>query len=193
MPAATPRFGHAGGMARILTPLLDTADFPLAELCAARLDGELYAVDDCFAPVDEADTMHLRAAALWREMPSRVIAERASALWVFGVLDAPPNRHTLCISLATRARVSRSSRWLVRERVLAPSDVQQIGGMSVVTPLRAAVDILTAEGPYGAEQRRCVLELMALGGFGAEHCMARLYARPSTPGTRAARQRLEAA
>lgn len=180
-------------MARILTTLLGTADLPLAELCAARLDGELYAVDECFALVDEADTMALRAAALLREVPARSIAERSSALWVFGVLGSPPAKHELCISLANRARVLRSQRWIVRERVLAPTDVQQIAGMSVVTPLRAAVDILTSDALYGAEQRRCVFELMALGGFTAEACMARLYARPSTPGTKAARRRLEAA
>ena len=48
-------------MAR-LPPVLDTHDLPLAELCAARLDGELFAIDDGWAPLDEPDLPAFRAA-----------------------------------------------------------------------------------------------------------------------------------
>lgn len=179
-------------MVRLLTPLLSAADLPLAELCAARLDGEVFAVDDCFATIDEIDDRLLRAGALAHEVPSRAIVERESALWVYGVLAAPPTRHTLCVGLAGGSRIAPSPRWLVRECRLDEHDVETVAGIRVVTVLHAAVDLLRAPGSYGAEQRRRIRALMALGGFDEGACADRLGVRPSVPGTRLARQRLAA-
>lgn len=179
-------------MPRLLTRVLSAADLPLAELCAARLDGEVYAVDDCFAPVDEVDQESLRALALARIAPPRVIAERLTALWIYGVLPAPPARHTLCMANSTRARVPPSLRWLVRECALRDGDVLLIGTTPVVTPLHAAVDVLRTAERYGPEERRWVAELMAYGRFERRACVEHIGARPSVPGTQRARERLAA-
>lgn len=179
-------------MPRLLTRVLSTADLPLAELCAARLDGDVFAVDDCFAPVDEVDGTGLRALALARVAPPRVVAERFTALWIYGVLPAAPRRHTLCIPSATRARVPPSQRWIVRECVLRQGDVLQIGGTPVVSPLHAAVDVLRSAEHYGDEQRRWVGELMAYGGFERPACAQHIREHPSAPGTQRARERLAA-
>lgn len=177
---------------RLLSPLLSTADLPLAELCAARLDGEVFAVDECFATIDEIDDPLLRAGALVHEVPRRAIVERESALWVYGVLAAPPLRHTLCVGLAGNSRIAPSARWHVRECRLDKDDVVTVAGIRVVTALHAAVDLLRTPEPFGVEQRRRIRALMVVGGFDAGACAERLRARPSVPGTRLARQRLAA-
>lgn len=179
-------------MPRLLPRVLSAMDLPLAELCAARLDGEVYAIDDCFAPVDEVDQASLRASALSRIAPRRVIAERLTALWIYGVLPAPPARHTLCMASSTRARVPPSPRWLVRECSLRDEDVLLIGATPVVSPLHAAVDVLRTAERYCPEERRWVAELMAYGRFERRACDERLGSRPSAPGTLRAWQRLAA-
>lgn len=180
-------------MPRLLTRVLSAADLPVAELCAARLDGDVYRLDDCFAAVDEAEDVTLRALALARVLPQRVIAEGPSALWVYGVLPAPPARHMVCIPRSTRARVPPSPRWLVRERALRAADVVGIGGITVVSPLHAAVDVLRSAQHYGPEERRWVAELMTYGGFEPAACLEHIRGRPSAPGTARARDRLAAA
>ena len=78
-----------GLMAR-LPAVLDTHDLPLAELCAARLDGELVAIDDGWTPLDEPDLPALRAAVTALRAPRSLVIERMSAAWVHGALAAPP-------------------------------------------------------------------------------------------------------
>jgi hypothetical protein len=179
-------------MTRLLPSVLTTADLPLAELCAARLDGEVYAVDGCFAAVDELEESLLRATALAHAVPPRTIAERLTALWIYGVLAAPPARHTLCVANSTRARVPPSQRWVVRECALRDGDVVRIAGTAVVSPLHAALDLLRCAEPFGSRERRWVAELMAYGGFQRASCAEQLEARPSAPGTVQARRRLAA-
>src|SRR5687768_17102372 len=97
-----------------LSPVLDATDLPIAELWAARLDGELFTLDDCFVPIDAPEGARERAAAIARQWPQRFIAERLTAAWIWGVLDTPPVRHELCASLGARARPSTSRRVTVR-------------------------------------------------------------------------------
>ena len=54
--------------------MLGTDDLPLAELCAARIDGDLFAIDEGWAPIDEPDLPSLRAAVVageWRGVSRR--------------------------------------------------------------------------------------------------------------------------
>lgn len=69
--------------------MLGTDDLPLAELCAARLDGELVAIGTGWCPVDEPDLPSLRAAAVAPRLPAPLIVERRSAAWVHGALPSP--------------------------------------------------------------------------------------------------------
>ena len=86
-------------MASVLSP----GPLPLAQLHAARLDGELFTVDERFSPVDEVETAWLRARALRSVAGSRMIAELDSAMWVHGLLALPPvDPHHVRLSVRPR-------------------------------------------------------------------------------------------
>ncbi len=81
--------------------------FPLAELCAARLDGELFAIDDGWAAVDEPDLPAFRAMATAMRAPRSLIIERMSAAWVHGARDAPPAVAQFCVAARRAHRRDR--------------------------------------------------------------------------------------
>jgi hypothetical protein len=179
-------------MPRVVASVLDSRDLPLAELCAARLDGEVYAVDDCFAAMDEVNVTVVRAAAVARTAPKRAIAELDTALWIYGILQHPPTRHRFCINVAERARTPQSSRYTVRECVIRPGDVVRVAGTRVTSALRTLVDILRASAQFGRDEKLAVTELLRVGDLGADECEERLRAQPSAPGNRRALERLSA-
>ncbi|MFE6966452.1 hypothetical protein ACFVAJ_15160 [Agromyces sp. NPDC057679] len=128
-------------MAR-LPPVLGTDDLPLAELCAARIDGELFMIDEGWAPVDEPDLPSVRAAAAALRVPRRLIIERLSAAWVHGALDVPPRIAQFCVPLHERVAVVTGPRTSVREVVIDQVDVVELGGARCTTPSRTAFDLL---------------------------------------------------
>lgn len=130
-----------GGMAR-LPAVLGTRDLPLPELCAARLDGELFALGDGWCPVDEPDLPSLRAATVAPQQPGTLIVERRSAAWVHGALAAPPAVSEYCVRYVDRstARIDLGS--VVREVVIDDADVEVVGGVRCTTRLRTAFDLL---------------------------------------------------
>ncbi|GAA1774110.1 hypothetical protein [Agromyces lapidis] len=128
-------------MAR-LPQVLGTDDLPLAELCAARIDGELFVIDEGWAPVDEPELPSTRAAAAALRVPRRLIIERLSAAWVHGALDVPPRTAQFCVPLHDRVAVVSSPRTSVREVVIDSGDVLELGGARCTTPSRTAFDLL---------------------------------------------------
>ncbi|MEI5582961.1 MULTISPECIES: hypothetical protein [unclassified Agromyces] len=128
-------------MAR-LPAVLGTDDLPLAELCAARLDGELVAVGDRWCPVDEPDLPALRAAAVAPASPGRLIVERRSAAWVHGALPVPPVTPEYCIPYAGRSTARPDPACTVRQVVIDEGDVTAVGGVRCTTTLRTAFDLL---------------------------------------------------
>lgn len=177
-------------MTRLLPSVLTERDLPIAELTAARLDGELFAIDWAFAPTDEIEQPWHRATALRMGLHDRLIAERLSAAWVWGAAPRPPLRHELCASVG--ARVSRNAyAWcIVREVVIEPSETVLIGGLAVTTPLRTAVDLLRFTCEFNEHVRGVVVALMRIGGFSKEHCVEQLDARRNLPNKRLAARRL---
>lgn len=173
-----------------LPRVLSELDLPLAELTAARLDGELYRVDAHFSPIDEIEQPRHRLEALSAGVHERLIAEQLSAAWVWGALAEPPRHHQFCAAIDSR--VSRSSvPWrTVREVVLSPTDVEYINGMGVTTPLRTAVDMLRFAADFGAPEHRIVRQLMRVGGFSIEQCAAAMESRRNLPNKRRAAARL---
>ena len=82
---------------------------PLAELCAARLDGELFGDRRRLGAGRRARPARVprgRARAL--RVPARAHRRALSAAWVHGALDAPPAVAQFCV--AARARASPCSR-----------------------------------------------------------------------------------
>lgn len=130
-----------GPMARLPT-VLGTHDLPLAELCAARIDGELIAIDDGWVPVDEPDLPSLRAVVVALRVPRALIIERRSAAWVHGALDAPPAIAQFCVPHHERIAVISDHRTQVREVTLGDGDLVDYGGVRCTSASRTAFDLL---------------------------------------------------
>lgn len=179
-------------MPTVLAPVLSRLDLPLAELSAARLDGELFGLADCYLPADLPEGAEVRAAALRAALPhERLIAEQQSAAWIWGVLDAAPSPHRFAAAIGARVG-RRSSSWMrVREVVIADADRTEVAGLEVTTPLRTALDLLRG-AEFAAAERELVRALMAMGGFTADDCRAGIDARRNLPHKHEARARLDA-
>lgn len=173
-----------------LPSILSAHDLPVAELTAARLDGELFRVDDAFAPVDEIEQPAHRAAAVRASVPDRLIAEQRSAAWIWGALDLPPTHHELCIATGVRSH-SPGVAWMrIREVVVDPSEVIVIAGLQVTTPLRTIVDLARFSPMFGEAEKRMVAWLMQHHGLGLADCEADIDRRRNLPGKRRALARL---
>lgn len=180
-------------MPQRLPSVLSRFDLPQAELHAARLDGELYAVDDCFSPIDEIDRSALRARSLSALFSPRLIAEQRTAAWVFGVLARPPTPHQFCADIAARVRPADIARITVREVVIDESDLLECGGLRVTTPLRTVVDLARFSPSFGERELRIASGIMRLDGLGVAECAAMLDRRRNLPGKRIALDRIVAA
>ncbi|WP_345764615.1 hypothetical protein [Diaminobutyricibacter sp. McL0608] len=173
-------------MMRLLPRLLNVDDLPSAELHAARIDGEVYAIGDWFSPIDEPESSEFRASALAHLVPSRMIVERASALWVHGARSYPPFRHQLCSDIANRTTPHLSSRFEFRECRLDPVDIVQLGSLRVTSHLRTAIDLLRTCEPFSPSDALDVLAVLRLGGSTMSECRHLIRAQPGYPGVRRA-------
>jgi hypothetical protein len=176
-------------MAR-LAPVLHAGDLPLAELCAARLDGELFGVDEGFAPIDSGNGALDRARAAGRFWPGRLIAERATAAWIWGATPDPPPRHQLCASKDARARPPVPVRSTVREVTIAPDEYARLAGLRVTTPLRTVVDLARFGDHYTEVDREVARALIALGEITPDDCRRALDRRRNLPAKKLAWSRL---
>lgn len=185
-------------MSQRLPAVLSHHDLPQAELNAALLDGEVYAVDECFSPIDEIDQRSHRALALAsllpeQLLPERLIAEQRTAAWVLGALARPPFHHQFCAAIDARVRPSGMIRVTVREVVIDETDLLECASLRVTTPLRTVVDLARFSPSFGDEEVRLVKNLMSLDRFGVEECKAMLDRRQNLPAKRLAHQRILAA
>jgi len=177
-------------MASRLSPVLSALDLPREELQAARLDGEVFAIDDCFSPVDEFEQGSHRGMSLAATTPRRFIAERRSAAWIHGARLDPPVVHQLCVSLSARAHVPWNPRVTVREVVISDDETLLVGGFAVTTPLRTVIDYLRSS-EFGARDTEEVLALMRLGALDPSSCREHLEGRRNLPGKQRALRRLD--
>ena len=128
-------------MAR-LPAVLGTEHLPLAELCAARLDGEVFAIDDGWAPVDEPDLPAFRAVVTALRAPRSLVIERMSAAWVHGGLDAPPPIAQFCVPLDARIAVIAGHRAVVREVRIDDDEIVPFGDIRCTSLVRTGFDLL---------------------------------------------------
>ncbi|GAB3387924.1 hypothetical protein GCM10027568_08330 [Humibacter soli] len=159
----------------------------VAELNAARLDGELYAIDEAFAPVDEVDDARLRAAALLELIGTRLIAELDSALWIHGILSLPPALHRVCVSRSDRLKFAPSPRFVVREVTHGPYDIEGVGELRVTTPARILFDLSVLGGDEAARHAAALIQRWP---HLAAECVERIDEAPNLPGKIAALARL---
>jgi hypothetical protein len=183
-------FGEHIWMTPRLSPVLCTRDLPEAELRAAVLDGELFAIDECFSPIDEIERMTHRAGALATLVPDGLIAEQRTAAWIYGALNRPPARHQFCANISARVRPASLARIIVREVVIDETEVVSYAGLAVTTPLRTAVDLARFSPSFTAAEHEILRALMRLGGFGADECAVALNRKRNLPGKRRALARI---
>ena len=179
-------------MAR-LPDILSTRDLPYSELCAARLDGELYRLDDTFSPVDGLDQPRLRALSVGSWAPAGLIAERRTAAWIYGALDDAPLRHQFCVDTAARVRPDRSLRFAVREVVLGAGDIVQIDGVRLTAPIRTVIDLARIRDDRADDIPELISRLAAGWRLTVEQCRELLDRRRNLPGKREALAMITAA
>ncbi|MFM9877991.1 MAG: hypothetical protein ACKVOG_09150 [Rhodoglobus sp.] len=176
-------------MTPIIPLVLRATDLPLAELLAARLDGEVFAVGAGFAPVDELEQPPHRAASLSSANP-RLIAEQRTAAWIWGALASPPVPHEFCSTLDERV-AHQTSRWItVREVVIEPDDMVTLAGRQVTSALRTCVDLARFSAIFADEERQIVRYLMASTGIGMPEFRGHLNRRRNLPHKTLAEERL---
>ncbi len=173
-----------------LAPVLSAADLPLAELCAARLDGELFAVCGRFSPVDEPDDVRHRASILASLAPRRLVAELRSAGWVWGACAFPPHPQRFCVGSGARISIGAATPHRLREVVIDEADILEIEGLRLTTPLRTAIDLARSGAAFEEADFAVLQALMRLGGFGHEECLAVMDSRRNLPGKKAAIARI---
>ena len=176
-------------MAR-LAPVLHAGDLPLAELCAARLDGEVVRIDDAFSPVDVRDGPAARAAAASHGWSKRLIAEQRTAGWIWGALPDPPARHQLCTTTGARARPAIPLRCVVREVAIDTDEFAFVGALRVTRPVRTAVDLARFSARFAEAEARVIRSLLVLDGSGLDECRAALDRRRNLPAKKLAWERL---
>lgn len=172
-------------MAR-LAPVLFVGDLPLAELHAARLDGELVLLDEAFAPIDQVADPAARARSLFRAWPPRLIAEQRTAAWIWGALLDAPARHQLCTSVGARARPPSPLRSVVREVVIEADEVATLAGLRVTSPLRTIADLARFSPLFDEPDALVVRGLLRLGALTLDDCRAALERRRNLPAKRLA-------
>jgi hypothetical protein len=173
-----------------LAPVLSRSEFAAPELDALVLDGEVYRVDDCVAPLDEIAGPSLRAAALAVRLPARLIAEQHSAAWIWGAAARPPRRHEVCADITLRARPALGALLAVREVVLLHDDVVPLAGILVTTPMRTAIDLARFVEDWNDEEARTVRTLLALGGCDVLDCARAMNRKRNLPNKKIALVRL---
>lgn len=165
---------HHVGMRYRLGSLLDTSDLPRAELCALRLAGEAFDVDDCLRPIDLPDTAELRASAFALLAPVGVVADGPSALWIYGIRSGAPAEHTACVGLDRPMGSPHSPRLRVRQVGLSAQDVRTVGPARVLSPLRTLLDLTRLSEQWSLEQSAATARLIAVGALSADDWEGRL-------------------
>ena len=167
-------------MSRRLQSVLSSVDLPAAELWAARLDGQLFRLGDCFMPIDEVQQPIHRARVVYSAVSvlpgsdSRMIAEQRSAAWIWGALDVAPIRHQFCVGVNSRTGRDLSRIAVVREVVIDAREITMVGDFRVTTALRTVIDIARFSERFDAEEQRTVSILMRESSITLDECIAEM-------------------
>ncbi|GAA1061289.1 hypothetical protein [Agromyces bracchium] len=173
-----------------LPSVLDVDDLPLAELCAARLDGEVMRIGAGWCPIDEPDLPGLRAASVAPRLPAPFVIERRSAAWVHGALPAPPPAAECCVPHAERvATRSLPAGMILREVAIEAHDIVVIGGIRCTTLHRTVYDLVRDADP-GHDVVGIVAALLVVDRSAGEAVRTRLEQAHRLPHKAAALARL---
>ncbi len=174
--------------------ILTAKDLPQEELQVGVLDGELSRLGNAFCTIDTIVASAHRASSIAPDVPDKMIAERHTAAWVYGVVSETPRRFQLCVDTRAKFRPTSNLRFEYREVVLREMDVVDMGGLRVTTPVRTAVDIARFSAEFSDTEKAVVRGLAGLGdGFTLATCRELLNARRNLPYKRQAERRLNSA
>ena len=166
-------------MTRVGDVLDEGNGIPLAELCAARIDGDVSAIGSAYCPLDAVIDSQLRLRIALRGAPLGTIAAGETAAWVYGALPRLPYRRTLCFDHNQTRRIASSRDFLVRDVVFTPGEVVQTPAGSITSPLRTASDLVRH---HESERSPGVIaRLAALSANDVRVWAAELSARPPFP------------
>ncbi|MGW8483786.1 type IV toxin-antitoxin system AbiEi family antitoxin [Microbacterium sp. NPDC055903] len=163
-----------------------------AELGSCRLDGLLVEVGDGYLPADLPETAPARAASIAGLLRPELAAAGPSAAWIHGAGDRPPGRHHARPAVSRRLRAPSSIRLNVHESAVEATELVDMGGIRVTTPIETAIDL--ARGMGGADAHAWLAALaVAIGPTLLLWAQERLSIRHRMPGKRAALTALERA
>lgn len=167
------------------SPFLYFADdrLSLAELSAARLDGDLVELGDAYIPADAVETRGLRAGSLRGILRDTLAATHLTAAWIHGALHEPPVRHTVQRAVSKRLHQIMGARLVYRDLAVALDDLLLAGGVWVTTPARTLADLARVAD---AEHEQAARMLSASVPGLADEAIGWLRAHPSLPHKRAA-------
>ena len=131
----------------------------LAELCAARLDGDLVEVGDGYTPADTIETMPLRAGSLAPLLADSLALTHTSAAWVYGALLDPPCLHHVQRAVPQRISHVVGARLCYHDSPLPSRDLVHVGGVRVTNVVRTLFDLARHPNPDMEPAARALAEL----------------------------------
>jgi len=179
-------------MAR-LSSVLGTDDLSIAELCAARIDGDLIAIAGAWAPIDEPDVPAFRALVVAHSAPRSLIIERMSAAWVHGASLAPPGTAQFCVPIDARISVISDPGIAVREVRIDDAEVVSFGRVRCTSLVRTTFDLLRDTTASDAETVEVVASLLGAHDSLEQSARLKLEATPRLPHKARAFARLDRA
>ncbi len=156
--------------------LLDEREWSPAELSAAALDGELYAVGGAWRPVDLPATPAARAASIApiiELVGEEAVAYGATAAWIWGAATAEPTLVDVAIRHDLRLVVV-APRLRVHQVHLTLPDLSPCGRLVVTSPLRTAIDLVRDDTAGRRRQSRVSRGSVGSPGWSSPpHCAGR--------------------
>ncbi len=131
------------------SPFLYFADdrLSMAELSAARLDGDVVELGEAYIPADAVETRGLRAGSLAEVLGDSLAATHLTAAWIHGALPDPPARHTVQRAVGRRLHRVPDRRLVYRDLAVDPADLVRLGGVWVTTVIRTLADLSRVGDP----------------------------------------------
>ena len=119
----------------------------MAELSAARLDGDVVELGEAYIPADAVETRGLRAGSLGEILGDSLAATHLTAAWIHGALPVPPARHTVQRAVSRRLHRVPDRRLVYRDLAVDPADLLLLGGVWVTTVTRTLADLSRVDDP----------------------------------------------
>ena len=160
----------------------------IAELTAARLDGDVVDVGDAWMPSDAVETTEIRAGSLRLLAPDALTVSLVSAAWVHGAVNDPPARLTLCRTGNARLHHVFDRRIVVHDRGVDRVDRRRYAGVWVTTPARTLADLARADDEH---VRGVTATLARLHPYAIPEALQWFAARGRMPHRRRATAQLE--